>query len=165
MTGSVRVFYPFTLNMQPAAWEGPPFHSKKTSIQLELYLCLQGLWERNGGTCCLKQRVLTRLTERQHLDSLYTRQNQAVDRNYQSHDLTENEQFIMSSFPPSCPDQNILINPPLATVQIPPVSTPLNESRDANPPFNKNFICYNNLPDCFCARKYPARLYECKINK
>ena len=43
------------------------------------------------NTCCLKRRVLTRLTERQHLDSLYTRQNQVVERNYQANNVMENE--------------------------------------------------------------------------
>ena len=50
--------------------------------------------------CFLKKRVITILSELQHLKNLYTNtRNQTVYRNYQANDLTENEQLNVS-FPP-----------------------------------------------------------------
>ena len=111
------------------------------------------------NTCFVKKKVITRLNEQDHLQALYSNKN--VNLNYQANDLGTGQQ----QFNPSCPPMNPTIVRTRASVHLNPADQLLASDHDNNKPFNTDFLCISNIPDCYCARNYPQKLFECKAKR
>ena len=110
------------------------------------------------NNCFLKRKVITRSQEQVNLKIFYNNKN--IDQNYQSNDLNAAQQ----QFNPTCPPMNPSIIRSRASLNLNAEDQLLTTPNDNKTPFN-NILCVSNISDCFCARNYPHKLFECKAKR